>query len=100
MFRHELFRSFRPLLPACCPVLIYGEQCGVKYFILIDPLSRRLLYPQKQTLVERIAMSALCQKRTFCAAERTSLFDQLVGGRKQRLRHGETERLGGFEIDH
>ena len=27
------------------------------------------------------------------------LFDHLVGAGKQRLRHGEAERLGGFEID-
>jgi hypothetical protein len=26
--------------------------------------SRRLLYPQKRTLVERVGMSALCHKRT------------------------------------
>jgi hypothetical protein len=26
------------------------------------------LYPQKRTSVERSAMSALCQKQTFCAA--------------------------------
>jgi hypothetical protein len=28
------------------------------------------LYPQKQTLIERVGMSAKCQKRTFCAAAR------------------------------
>ena len=27
------------------------------------------LYPQKQTLVERVGVSALCQKRTFAANE-------------------------------
>jgi len=27
-------------------------------------------------------MSALCQKQTFCAAKKMSLFDYLVGGRK------------------
>jgi hypothetical protein len=36
---------------------------------------RCLLYPQKRTLIERVGMSALCQKRTFCAAVKTSLFD-------------------------
>ena len=29
------------------------------------------LYPQKRTLVERVGMSALCQKRTFCTAAET-----------------------------
>jgi hypothetical protein len=28
------------------------------------------------------------------------LFDHLVGGGKQRRRHGEAERLGSFEVDH
>jgi hypothetical protein len=30
---------------------------------------------------------------------RKQLFDHLVGGGKQRRRHGEAERLGGLEID-
>jgi hypothetical protein len=30
----------------------------------------RLLYSQKRTLVEEVAMSALCQKQTFCTAEK------------------------------
>jgi hypothetical protein len=30
-------------------------------------------------------MSALCQKQTFCTAERTSLFDHLVGALTTRL---------------
>src|SRR6516162_7839338 len=30
---------------------------------------------------------------------KTSLFDHLVGGGEQRLRHGEPECLRGFEID-
>jgi hypothetical protein len=37
------------------------------------------LYPQKRTLELILEMSALCQKQTFRAAERTSLFDHLVG---------------------
>jgi hypothetical protein len=28
------------------------------------------------------------------------LVDHLVGGGQQRLRHGQAERLGGFQIDH
>ena len=45
-------------------------------------------------------MSALCQKQTFRAAERTSLFDHLVGTREQRWRNGETKRSRRFEVDH
>src|SRR5262249_37796772 len=45
------------------------------------------------------AMSALCQKRTFRAAERRPLFDHLVDGGKQRRRHSETEDAGGLDVD-
>ena len=38
------------------------------------------LYPRKRTLLIAIAMSALCQKRTFRAAEKTLLFDHFVEG--------------------
>ena len=31
---------------------------------------------------------------------RGTLFDHLVGTRKERLRYVEAERLGGLEIDH
>jgi hypothetical protein len=34
------------------------------------------LYPRKRTLIERVGMSALCQKRTFRV-----LFDHCVGNR-------------------
>jgi len=53
-------------------------------------------------------MSALCQKRTHAVhathacfgpmADITFLFDHLVGGREQRLRHGETKCLGGLDV--
>src|SRR5262249_53110455 len=42
----------------------------------------------------------LCQKRTFCTAERTSLFDHLVGASYQRRRHGKAKCLRGLEIDY
>ena len=44
-------------------------------------------------------MSALCQKRTFCAAAKTSLFNHLVSGVEHRLRYGQVKRFGGFAID-
>jgi hypothetical protein len=42
----------------------------------------------------------LCQKQTFCAAVKTSLFDYLVGGGEQRLWDGQTKRFGGPEVDY
>src|SRR5262249_35719577 len=41
------------------------------------------LYPQKQTLITSVEMSALCQKRTPAPQQRTSLFDHFVGAREQ-----------------
>jgi hypothetical protein len=41
-------------------------------------------------------MSALCQKRTFCAAVKTSLFDHLVGDGEQQLQDiGRLPRRAG-----
>ena len=37
------------------------------------------LYPQERTLLGANAMSAKCQKRTFCAAAEAELIDHLVG---------------------
>jgi hypothetical protein len=34
------------------------------------------------------------------ASVRSRLFDHLVGGNEQRLRHGQTERLGGLQVDY
>ena len=39
-------------------------------------------------------------KADSCTAAILPLFDHLVGTRDQRLRHGESERLRGFEIDY
>jgi hypothetical protein len=44
--------------------------------------------PRKRTSPSVVVMSALCQKRTFCAAPETALFDHHVGAGEYRLRHG------------
>src|SRR5215467_14192494 len=57
------------------------------------------LYPQKRTLVERVVMSALCQKRTHAVQQLRLLLDHLIGASEQCGRHVEAERLGSLEID-
>jgi hypothetical protein len=50
-------------------------------------------------LIGALAMFALCQKQTFCAAAKISLFDHLVGEREWRGRDHEANRIGGRQID-
>ena len=45
------------------------------------------------------SMSALGQKRTHAPQQTTSLFDDLIGAREQRRRHGQAKRLGGLNVD-
>jgi len=52
------------------------------------------LYSRKRTLVERVGMSALCQKRTS-----RYLFDYLVSAQQERLRDRQAECLGSSQID-
>jgi hypothetical protein len=46
------------------------EHDGESYIVFAfrSTSDRFPLYPQKRTLAERVEMSALCQKRTFCGA--------------------------------
>src|SRR5215813_324983 len=57
--------------------------------------TRYPLYPQKRTWFSTIAMSALCQKRTWHHS-----FDHLVGAGEHRRRNCEAKRLGSLEIDY
>jgi hypothetical protein len=40
------------------------------------------------------------QQETLALQQTASLFDDLVGDSEQRRRHGQTERLGGLQVDH
>ena len=63
--------------------------------------------PDTDAHLSDIAGPALTPTRTFARFDRkgrrdipqSRLFDHLVGAGKQRGRHGEVERLGGFEVD-
>src|SRR6516164_1903958 len=44
--------------------------------------NRCLLYPQKRTLIERVGMSALCQKQTFAASTLSAPSGRVSGSRR------------------
>ena len=74
------FASSEMGLRGHCKAAIWSRECP----LWVKSRHRRgsaecPLYPQKQTLIERVGMSALCQKRTLCAAKKMSLFHHLVG---------------------
>jgi hypothetical protein len=55
---------------------------------------------QKQTNSRHPVMSASCQKRTYAVQQKGPLFDHLVGGSEQLVRHGEVEHARGLRVDH
>src|SRR5215469_8509614 len=57
------------------------------------------LYLRKQTSVSDVVMSALCQKRTYAAQQKPSLFDHLVRPREQRGWHVQAEGSCGRQVD-
>jgi hypothetical protein len=75
--------TVHPALPICEPTDWWHITAWVikRKFMRVK---RCPLYPQKRTSLSTIAVSALCQKQTFCAAAKTSLFDHLVGAHQKR----------------
>src|SRR6516165_10814182 len=56
--------------------------------------------PPKADIVERVGMSALCQKQTKCSAAILELLlDHLVGERQKIHRQLDTRGLCGLEVD-
>ena len=78
------YLTVRPNLEISSGRSAFGSETDVA-----APLINVRYSPKKRTLFGTIVMSALCQKRTFCTAERASLFDHLVGAIKQLPRHDE-----------
>src|SRR5262249_18088269 len=56
--------------------------------------------PPKADIRGRHSDVPLCAKSRLMLCSKKSLFDHIVGALPQEQRHVETERLGGFQIDH
>jgi hypothetical protein len=46
-----------------------------------------------------VALCEKCQQESPAPQQTASLFDNLVGGSKQRWGHGKAQRLCGFEVN-
>ena len=71
-----------------------------------EPLSRLRLARDEINKTEPVEEPPIMPARELLRVQPVSdvmnsrrLLDHLVGGREQRRRHGEAERLGGFEVD-
>src|SRR5207244_6984734 len=60
----------------------------------------RPVYLQQRTFLVAAGTAVECQLRTRAPQQNLVLFNHLVGARKQRWRHLDAERLGGFGVDH
>jgi hypothetical protein len=79
------------ILRTKCPLWVISGHRALK--------SRCLLYPQKRTLVERVVMSALCQKRTKCIAAKSPYWITSSAATRRVCSTRDAECLGRFEID-
>jgi len=75
-------------MPRHCPLWVNNEHRGTSV--------QCPLYPQKRTLIERVGMSALCQKQTYAVQQFGQLFDHLVGELQEMHGHIQAQRLGGL----
>jgi len=71
---------------------------GSKADIAAPPTNVRFT-PKKRTSELNRGMSALCQKQTFRAAAKISLFDHPIRARKHRSGDCDAKSFGGLEVN-
>jgi hypothetical protein len=64
------------------------------------PVLNNVRFAPKATVSRQNAIRRYVPIATNAPQQKASLFDYLIGARKQRTRDGEAECLGGFEVDH
>jgi hypothetical protein len=92
-------------VPATIPV--ENLSAAIALVSLDGPGQKRRFNPPPATsgllrtadIVRPAALVRLVPERNHAPQQTASLFDQLIGASKQSRRHGETERLGGLEVD-
>src|SRR5262249_10824571 len=72
-------------LPMCFPTRFSGKQIRLKSLISLAHPDTRPHNPQKRTLIERVRMSALCQKRTLVTS-----FDHFISAAGAARHAGRT----------